>query len=71
VLPRLRQPNRTHAPHTTSTASSSTQKMTPSTDVIAAIDQGTQSTRVFLFDGKGEVVASHQVALKQILPKAG
>lgn len=41
------------------------------TEVVAAIDQGTQSTRVFLFDAAGQSVASHQVALKQIYPKAG
>jgi glycerol kinase len=40
-------------------------------EVVAAIDQGTQSTRVFLFDRAGGVVASHQVPLKQIYPKAG
>lgn len=40
-------------------------------ECVAAIDQGTQSTRVFLFDGEGKAVASHQVALKQIYPKAG
>jgi glycerol kinase len=44
---------------------------TGAAEVVAAIDQGTQSTRVFLFDAKGGVVASHQVALKQIYPKAG
>lgn len=40
-------------------------------EVVAAIDQGTQSTRVFLFDREGRAVASHQVPLKQIYPKAG
>ncbi|GBF97483.1 glycerol kinase-like [Raphidocelis subcapitata] len=40
-------------------------------EVAAAIDQGTQSTRVFLFDRAGGVVASHQVPLRQIYPKAG
>ena len=38
---------------------------------VAAIDQGTQSTRVFLFGADGAAVASHQVALPQIYPQAG
>lgn len=41
------------------------------TECVAAIDQGTQSTRVFLFDANGEAIASHQVPLQQIYPKAG
>lgn len=45
--------------------------MGDTTECVAAIDQGTQSTRVFLFDAKGEAVASHQVPLQQIYPKAG
>jgi hypothetical protein len=43
----------------------------PAAEVVAAIDQGTQSTRVFLFNARGEPVASHQVPLRQIYPKAG
>jgi glycerol kinase len=38
---------------------------------IAAIDQGTTSTRCMLFDAKGAVVARHQVEHRQILPRAG
>ncbi|KAI8473361.1 MAG: hypothetical protein J3K34DRAFT_411128 [Monoraphidium minutum] len=40
-------------------------------EVVAAIDQGTQSTRVFLFGRDGAAVACHQVPLPQIYPKAG
>ena len=45
--------------------------MEGATECVAAIDQGTQSTRVFLFDRKGQPIASHQVPLPQIYPKAG
>ncbi|GIM04542.1 hypothetical protein Vretimale_9090 [Volvox reticuliferus] len=41
------------------------------TKYIAAIDQGTQSTRVFMFDRDFTPVASHQVDLPQIYPQAG
>ncbi|GFR41737.1 hypothetical protein Agub_g2490 [Astrephomene gubernaculifera] len=41
------------------------------TDCIAALDQGTQSTRVFLFDKDCNPLASHQVDLPQIYPQAG
>ena len=41
-------------------------------DVIAALDQGTQSTRVFLYAVSDlAVVACHQVALTQHYPKPG
>lgn len=41
-------------------------------DVIAALDQGTQSTRVFLYRASDmAVVASHQVELTQHFPKPG
>ena len=41
-------------------------------DVIAALDQGTQSTRVFLYRASDmAVVASHQVELKQHFPRPG
>jgi glycerol kinase len=40
-------------------------------EVVASIDQGTQSTRVYLFDREARPVASHQVALPQIYPRAG
>jgi glycerol kinase len=38
---------------------------------IAAIDQGTTSTRFMVFDLKGNVIASHQIPLTQIYPQAG
>ncbi|KAF3924333.1 hypothetical protein ABW21_db0209109 [Orbilia brochopaga] len=37
----------------------------------AAIDQGTTSTRFFIFDDKGEPVAKHQQEFDQIYPHAG
>ncbi|KAJ6264348.1 hypothetical protein Dda_0493 [Drechslerella dactyloides] len=37
----------------------------------AAIDQGTTSTRFFIFDDKGEPVAKHQQEFNQIYPHAG
>lgn len=40
------------------------------TECIIAIDQGTQSTRVFVYDKDAKPVASHQVDLPQILPRA-
>lgn len=40
-------------------------------EVVAAIDQGTQSTRVFLFDKEFQPVASHQIPFSQIYPQAG
>lgn len=43
-----------------------------SVDVIAALDQGTQSTRVFLYRASDmSVVASHQVELTQHFPRPG
>lgn len=43
-----------------------------SEDVIAALDQGTQSTRVFLYRASDmAVVASHQVELTQHFPRPG
>ena len=38
---------------------------------IAAIDQGTTSTRTMIFDHSGQVVASEQREHRQIFPKAG
>jgi glycerol kinase len=38
---------------------------------IGALDQGTTSTRFIVFDGKGIIVASHQVEHQQIYPKPG
>lgn len=40
-------------------------------DVVAAIDQGTTSTRAFLYDGSGHAIASYQMEFAQIKPKAG
>ena len=45
--------------------------VTPRPQVVGAIDQGTQSTRFFLYDGTGSPVCSHQVELEQIYPRAG
>jgi glycerol kinase len=41
------------------------------TDYVAAIDQGTTSTRCMIFNHSGEVVAVDQKEHKQIFPKAG
>lgn len=40
-------------------------------DFVAAVDQGTTSTRCMLFDHQGAVVASHQLEHKQIYPQPG
>ena len=40
-------------------------------DFVAAIDQGTTSTRCMLFDHAGNEVAKHQLEHEQILPRAG
>eukprot|EP00199_Chlamydomonas_sp_CCMP681_P001310 CAMPEP_0119107008 /NCGR_PEP_ID=MMETSP1180-20130426/7896_1 /TAXON_ID=3052 ORGANISM="Chlamydomonas cf sp, Strain CCMP681" /NCGR_SAMPLE_ID=MMETSP1180 /ASSEMBLY_ACC=CAM_ASM_000741 /LENGTH=609 /DNA_ID=CAMNT_0007092431 /DNA_START=328 /DNA_END=2157 /DNA_ORIENTATION=- len=40
-------------------------------EVVASIDQGTQSTRVYLFDKHQSPIANHQVSLSQIYPEAG
>lgn len=45
--------------------------MVAGTNVIAAIDQGTQSTRVFIFDHNFQPVASAQLPLTQHYPHAG
>jgi glycerol kinase len=42
-----------------------------SQDYIAAIDQGTTSTRCILFDRQGAIVASAQVEHQQIYPRPG
>jgi glycerol kinase len=41
------------------------------TQYVAAIDQGTTSTRCMVFDADGVVVARHQMEHRQILPRAG
>lgn len=38
---------------------------------VAAIDQGTTSSRCVFFDHQGKIVCSHQMEHKQIFPKAG
>ena len=40
-------------------------------DYVAAIDQGTTSTRFMIFDHSGNEVGIHQLEHKQILPQAG
>ncbi len=40
-------------------------------DFVAAIDQGTTSTRAMVFDHAGREVARHQLEHEQILPRAG
>jgi glycerol kinase len=40
-------------------------------DVVAALDQGTTSSRCLLVNHEGEVVASHQLEHEQIYPKPG
>lgn len=41
------------------------------TDFVAAIDQGTTSTRAMIFDHSGREVGRHQLEHEQILPDAG
>lgn len=43
----------------------------PPEECVGALDQGTQSTRFFLFGKNCEPIASHQVDLPQIYPQAG
>src|SRR4029077_20894864 len=40
-------------------------------DFVAAIDQGTTSTRFMVFDHDGNEIAKHQLEHQQILPRAG
>src|SRR3954453_5484470 len=40
-------------------------------EFVAAIDQGTTSTRCMIFDHSGHEVGRHQVEHEQILPRAG
>ena len=40
-------------------------------DLVAAIDQGTTSSRCILFDSGGNAVSSHQLEHDQIMPRAG
>jgi glycerol kinase len=41
------------------------------TEYVAALDQGTTSTRCMLFDAAGSVVSVEQVEHQQVLPRAG
>src|ERR1700761_8686736 len=43
----------------------------PDAPFILSIDQGTTSTRAILFDANAEMVASHQIELRQIYPDNG
>ena len=43
----------------------------PSRSLVAAVDQGTTSSRCILFDRGGRSVASHQLAHRQITPRPG
>ena len=45
--------------------------MAESAEFVAAIDQGTTSTRCMIFDHDGAEVARHQLEHEQILPRAG
>ena len=38
---------------------------------IVALDQGTTSSRAVVFDGKGRMVASHNIEFAQIYPHPG
>jgi glycerol kinase len=40
-------------------------------ECIGAIDQGTQSTRFFLYDKECHPIASSQIEFKQLYPKSG
>ena len=46
-------------------------KGAPLTKFVAAIDQGTTSTRAMIFDHDGAEVGRHQLEHDQILPQAG
>ncbi|KAJ3080145.1 Glycerol kinase, partial [Quaeritorhiza haematococci] len=41
------------------------------TSYVAAIDQGTTSSRFIVFDEAGKIVAMHQLEFPQIHPQAG
>lgn len=45
--------------------------MAESSSYLAAIDQGTTSTRFIVYDAAAKVVASHQLEFTQIYPQAG
>src|SRR5574342_752565 len=40
-------------------------------DYVAALDQGTTSTRFIIFDQEGEIVSASQKEHRQIFPQAG
>lgn len=43
----------------------------PALECVGAIDQGTQSSRFTLYNAAAEPIASSQVPLPQIYPRAG
>ncbi|KAF2397817.1 glycerol kinase [Trichodelitschia bisporula] len=43
----------------------------PEAELVAAIDQGTTSSRVLIFNKSGQPVASHQMEFTQIYPNSG
>lgn len=45
--------------------------MVPSGSIVAAIDQGTTSSRCLLFDRGGRIVAGHQLEHAQLTPRPG
>ena len=45
--------------------------MTGTDRTLLALDQGTTSTRAMIFDEQGELIASHQVGLRQFYPHPG
>ncbi len=58
-------------PYSTNVQGTKVKMESNTTDCIGAIDQGTQSTRVFFFDKDCNVLGSHQTELPQIYPQAG
>src|SRR6201991_5389400 len=51
--------------------SEGSRKLADIREFVAAIDQGTTSTRCMIFDHDGAEVGRHQLEHEQILPKAG
>ena len=52
-------------------SSGRSEKVTGMPEYVAAVDQGTTSTRCMIFDHDGAEVARHQLEHEQILPRAG
>ncbi|KAI9597986.1 glycerol kinase [Syncephalis fuscata] len=57
--------------HSFQTLARSPFTMTKSSGYVGSIDQGTTSSRFFIFDHAGNVVVSHQVPIQQYHPQAG